>query len=372
MKNRVHICHHNDLDGYAAAYVAWRACKWYKLIPSELISFHEITYGKEFPFSEIRNEDVVIIVDYSLPVNDMQKLLDITPCVIWIDHHKTAMEMYDNDGYSSPYQLRPGFDVRTLDDIENEIYSPCGFNEEYIKPYEISFKPVREGNVIPGLRSSRFCGAVNTWVFFEIMVRVMYENKQGIPYIDNDVRNCFIFPVIKEDPIEFNVDDIYVPHLLKLVNDWDLWILEFADSENLNTFFGAHKSTMSPASNTWHELWSDTGYLSHALNEGFIMLQYKRGVSSRTAKSGAFKAEIDGVPVIALNTTEASSKAFDSVKDDPKFADCKAMLRFCLNSDHKWEYSMYSEEIDVSEICKNHGGGGHKGAAGFRSDTLVV
>lgn len=370
MKNRVHICHHNDLDGYVAAHAAWRAC-WRRLIPSELILLHEMSYGKEFPFSEIGNEDVVIIVDYSLPVNDMQKLLDITPCVIWIDHHKTAIEMYDNDGYSSPYPLKPRFDDKTLDDIENEIYSPCGFKEEYVKPYEISFKPVRDGNVIPGLRSNRFCGAVNTWVFFEIIVRVMFNNNQGTPYMD-DVRDCFIFPVIKEDSIEFTVDDIHVPHLLRLVNDWDLWIHDYVGSEKLNAFFGAHKSTMSPTSSSWLELWSGTEYLDRVLHEGSIMLQYKKEVSSRIAKSGAFKAEIDGVPVIALNTTEASSKAFDSVKDDPKFADCKALLRFCLNSDHKWHYSLYSEEIDVSEICKNHGGGGHKGAAGFVSDTLIV
>jgi hypothetical protein len=147
---------------------------------------------------------------------------------------------------------------------------------------------------------------------------------------------------------------------------------DFTDSENLNAFFGAHKSIMPPNSHAWHELWSDTDCLNSALLDGSIIVGYKKEVSSGTAKSGAFKAEIDGVPVIALNTTEASSKAFDSVKDDPKFADCKAMLRFCLNSDHKWTYSLYSEEIDVSEICKNHGGGGHKGAAGFVSDTLIV
>lgn len=202
-------------------------------------------------------------------------------------------------------------------------------------------------------------------------MRTMCNNKQIMPYVD-DVRDCFIFPVIKEDTIEFNVDDIFVPHLLKLVNDWDLWIHKFADSENLNVFFSAHKSALPPTSTIWNKLWSDTCYLNRVVGEGSIILQYKKEVLSRTAKSGAFKAEIDAVPVIALNTTEASSRAFESVKDDPRFAECKAMLRFCLNSDHKWEYSMYSEEIDVSEICKNHGGGGHKGAAGFVSDTLIV
>jgi len=35
-----------------------------------------------------------------------------------------------------------------------------------------------------------------------------------------------------------------------------------------------------------------------------------------------------------------------------------------------WTVSLYSENIDVSEICKNHGGGGHAGAAGFVTKTF--
>jgi nanoRNase/pAp phosphatase (c-di-AMP/oligoRNAs hydrolase) len=38
----------------------------------------------------------------------------------------------------------------------------------------------------------------------------------------------------------------------------------------------------------------------------------------------------------------------------------------------KWQFSMYNDDgdTDVSVICKQFGGGGHKGAAGFVSDDI--
>lgn len=34
----------------------------------------------------------------------------------------------------------------------------------------------------------------------------------------------------------------------------------------------------------------------------------------------------------------------------------------------RWSFSLYSDHVDCSAICKEHGGGGHKGAAGFVID----
>lgn len=36
-----------------------------------------------------------------------------------------------------------------------------------------------------------------------------------------------------------------------------------------------------------------------------------------------------------------------------------------------WTYSMYSKIVDVSNIAKKYGGGGHRGAAGFNLDKLI-
>lgn len=47
-------------------------------------------------------------------------------------------------------------------------------------------------------------------------------------------------------------------------------------------------------------------------------------------------------------------------------------LAWFYRSDNKYQYSLRSRtDVDVSEIAKSFGGGGHKNAAGFESDVLV-
>jgi len=41
-----------------------------------------------------------------------------------------------------------------------------------------------------------------------------------------------------------------------------------------------------------------------------------------------------------------------------------------LKQNGTWTYSMYSKTVDVSNIAKKYGGGGHKGAAGFNMDKM--
>jgi nanoRNase/pAp phosphatase (c-di-AMP/oligoRNAs hydrolase) len=48
------------------------------------------------------------------------------------------------------------------------------------------------------------------------------------------------------------------------------------------------------------------------------------------------------------------------------------MMPFCFDG-KQWTYSMYTlKDINVSEIAKKYGGGGHKKAAGFQSDKLLI
>ena len=63
-----------------------------------------------------------------------------------------------------------------------------------------------------------------------------------------------------------------------------------------------------------------------------------------------------------------NSQMFDSIWNPDKH---DAMCTFCWKKD-KWTVSLYStkDNVDVSEICKARGGGGHKGAAGFQCSEL--
>jgi oligoribonuclease NrnB/cAMP/cGMP phosphodiesterase (DHH superfamily) len=57
--------------------------------------FIPMNYKDEFPFDKITQDELVVIVDFSLQKEgDFQKLLDKTRNVIWIDHHISAINKH--------------------------------------------------------------------------------------------------------------------------------------------------------------------------------------------------------------------------------------------------------------------------------------
>lgn len=85
----VKIIYHNDLDGRCAGYIAGD-----KLGVKDKSSFHEIAYGRPFPFDKIEKDEKVLILDYHIPTVEMDQLRKITTDIIWIDHHVTALKEY--------------------------------------------------------------------------------------------------------------------------------------------------------------------------------------------------------------------------------------------------------------------------------------
>lgn len=84
------VFYHNDMDGECAGHVINSYDDW----PTPSASFQAMQYGDEFPFDEIKPDSRVYILDYSIEPAEMERLLKITENVIWIDHHKTAIEKY--------------------------------------------------------------------------------------------------------------------------------------------------------------------------------------------------------------------------------------------------------------------------------------
>lgn len=56
--------------------------------------FIPIDYNIPFPFDRINKDEKIYLVDFSIKPEEMDKLLEITSKVTWIDHHKTAIEAY--------------------------------------------------------------------------------------------------------------------------------------------------------------------------------------------------------------------------------------------------------------------------------------
>lgn len=87
MTNNLCIYHGNCADGFAAA---WVVRKWMmENCPSQSTDYYPGVYSEDPP--SVKNKDV-IIVDFSYKRHVMEKILEECESLIWIDHHKTAIE----------------------------------------------------------------------------------------------------------------------------------------------------------------------------------------------------------------------------------------------------------------------------------------
>lgn len=80
--------HSADLDGHCSGAIIKN------LHPEcEMIG---INYGQEFPFDTVAKDEIVYMVDFCLQPFDLMEKLNSICQLIWIDHHKTAIdEAYD-------------------------------------------------------------------------------------------------------------------------------------------------------------------------------------------------------------------------------------------------------------------------------------
>lgn len=90
---KVKVIHHNDPDGYCAAF--W-ARKYLQITETPFTSgdFIATNYDQLFPYTPDMAGSHIIILDYSCEPEIMQKMLDDKCRITWIDHHYTAIEKY--------------------------------------------------------------------------------------------------------------------------------------------------------------------------------------------------------------------------------------------------------------------------------------
>lgn len=88
------VYHSADLDGHCSGAIVGRHFKGD-------CEFLGMDYGKEFDWHKLNEHDKIVMVDFSLPPDEMSKihawsLEKSWREFIWIDHHKTAIEAIDN------------------------------------------------------------------------------------------------------------------------------------------------------------------------------------------------------------------------------------------------------------------------------------
>lgn len=94
------IFHHNDNDGKAAAAMVYHFIDAYGISKLSKDDFISVNYNDSIPSADkVEEKELVFIVDYSFTENTVHQLYEIAEKtennVVWFDHHKSSLEVYD-------------------------------------------------------------------------------------------------------------------------------------------------------------------------------------------------------------------------------------------------------------------------------------
>lgn len=308
MSKTVVLYHSADFDGLFCREIAR------KFLPDAVLIGWD--YGDPTPAKELLDgTERLYMLDISIP-----DLMD-HPKLIWIDHHKSAMEKY-----------HPMNGTRWQGD--------------------------RHAYCIDGVAACRLA-----WQWFR--------------------RECQDYPLnagpgnrqlpTKEDFTERRVVE---PVAVRLAGEYDIWSKHWMKEDPRVELF-QHGLRSCPLDRWWPSLLSTDSYGVQVVNElldAAKIIQYVRDQEyAEVIKQQGFGVEFEGVKFLACNSHELDIRShLFAAGIEPHH---EALLGFTYTGHAKgWRVSMYhiegKEHIDILSIAKKFYGGGHAGACGFRVKEL--
>ncbi len=204
--------------------------------------------------------------------------------------------------------------------------------------------------------------AIEKYKEFEHEIRgIRYDGVSGCM-----LTYCYIHHMTARGEGEIKPFDISMtedaPMFTKLIDDWDVWKFNYGDDTRyFQIAFNAYD--FSPCADTW-DMFLDNDGEQTLIEQGKIMIQYRDNWAKNYMKLG-FETEFEGHKCFAVNLGCCNSDYFKSLPEG-KY---EILMPFVFDG-NVYTVSLYSTTVDVSEIAKKYGGGGHKGASGFQIKEL--
>lgn len=161
-----------------------------------------------------------------------------------------------------------------------------------------------------------------------------------------------------------------MPRSVFLLGRYDVW--DWMNHEGAMEFqTGMWQFDTSPNNGEfWRRLFLDEELVDEIIHNGGLLLAAKKKDNASRIKTLGFDTMLGEYRALAVNHGMTNSTIFDSAYDPERH---DIMVSFCWYRDH-WKVSVYVDkaraDIDASVICKQFGGGGHRGAAGFQCTEL--
>lgn len=171
---------------------------------------------------------------------------------------------------------------------------------------------------------------------------------------------------------EYFIDrSVSEPAVIRLAGEYDIWDKRDPDAETLQYGLRA----FNPIESTWEMLLRDGVdafmVLGRILEIGKPIEKYAKQENESLALHKTFILEWEGLKFLALNSAKFNSLVF-AAKDVPETGH-DALIGFFFTGKY-WAISMYHakhrKELNLSDIAKKYGGGGHPGACGFTCRNL--
>lgn len=160
---------------------------------------------------------------------------------------------------------------------------------------------------------------------------------------------------------EYLFSDQATPRGVMMISDYDTWSFKHRDTRAFNE--GLKCQDTAPWSTLWKSLLDGPSdwLIQKICQDGVTCLKYRDQWCKDYRKRFGFETTLDGYRCYAMNLAHMGSPGFGE-----KIEEYDIVIAFTWNG-NTWSISLYTTlpSIDVSEIAKRHGGGGHKGSAGF-------
>lgn len=340
MNNIAIIYHDADFDGKLSN----EACRFHlkRKHPEAEIHSYGWDYGRPVPTPKLTHQldhnpnepvraewalyDAIYIVDLS--VDELMSRPELRDKIVWIDHHKSAIEKWDKQTFGRP---------------END-----GGPEYALTPFN--------GIRIDGVAACRLCWQWFTW-------------DKGQEHLPPLTKSVFVDREVKE------------PELIRLAGEYDVWDHRDPDAKALQ--FGlrafSEKDLSVLVESQFAGLKNDfAGYgtapLLAAIANGYAIKSYCDKQNDEYSAAYSHTIEFEGLTFCTLNIGQRGNSDLLRGGIKPEHDACFAW-RY-TGGDGNVLVSLYhiagKEHHDLSKIAVAYGGGGHKGACGFHTTLLKL
>ena len=179
---------------------------------------------------------------------------------------------------------------------------------------------------------------------------------------------------------DFMYPGVHRPWFVDYVGDRDLWKFELPDSKLINiSLYELGYNTFEKLDELYDKKGEKYKIMDELLKYGKMQNDFNQKLIQKSIKK-AYKAqcEVDGeeytvwvATIISSLKSELGNDLANTFFEDGSLPDFVAIYEYDL-ANNEWYMSLRSISTDVAEVAKHFGGGGHKFAAGFKTNECLA